>query len=190
VNMTDVGKPMCYLHPSEVQRLLSWLRCNPVVGRETARKSLEALLRQSLELSEHSAIPVCPNCGNHDKSLLLGNCTTSVNGWHRSLAHTCGASSTFVPDSDGPCMACAQEKGLATGIDDGPPNSICLCGKGIKCPIHQASGKPTEDLRATLRLLAERLIRYFPKGPISPLLDADIEIRQMARDAIKKCDAL
>jgi hypothetical protein len=34
--------------------------------------------------------------------------------------------------------------------------------------------------------LAERLIRYFPKGTIDPLLDADIEIRQMAQNAIAK----
>jgi hypothetical protein len=46
--------------------------------------------------------------------------------------HTCQSPNYL----DGPCMECAKEKGLATGIDDGPPNSTCRCGRSITCPIH------------------------------------------------------
>jgi len=52
MKINDVGKLTCVLHRSEVERLLSWLRCYPVVGRENERKSLEALLHMSLSLSE------------------------------------------------------------------------------------------------------------------------------------------
>jgi hypothetical protein len=53
MNMNDIGKPMISLHPSEVERLLSWLKCYPVAVRENERKSLEALLEQSLDLVKH-----------------------------------------------------------------------------------------------------------------------------------------
>lgn len=57
----DLGKETCKLHRSEVERLLGWLRCYPVEGRENERKSLEALLEMSLSLSA-DAIPLCPSC--------------------------------------------------------------------------------------------------------------------------------
>jgi hypothetical protein len=91
MNITDTGKPTCRLHPSEVERLLSWLRCNPVVGRENERKSLEHILAMVLQLSGHD-----------------------MHGYESSLLpqkHTCQtAPSAYVPYSDGPCVACAEEK--------------------------------------------------------------------------------
>lgn len=51
MNSSDVGQPKCTLHRSEVERLLSWLKCYPVAGREDARKSLESILEMSLALS-------------------------------------------------------------------------------------------------------------------------------------------
>jgi hypothetical protein len=51
--------------------------------------------------------------------------------------HTCQSPNYL----GGPCMECAKEKGLATGIDDGPPNSTCQCGRSIKCPIHTEQGE-------------------------------------------------
>ena len=72
--------------------------------------------------------------------------------WVRSIRHyvrtkhTCQEYSpnSSVPYSDGPCMECAKDKGLQTGLDDGPPNSICMCGRGTKCPIHRESRQAAE----------------------------------------------
>jgi hypothetical protein len=52
MNAKDIGKNTCTLHRSEVERLLSWLHCYPVVGREDERASLETLLAMALSLSE------------------------------------------------------------------------------------------------------------------------------------------
>ena len=51
MNASDVGKPKVTLHPSEAQRMLSWLKCYPVVGRETDRRALETVLEQAISLS-------------------------------------------------------------------------------------------------------------------------------------------
>ena len=75
---------MCSLHPSEIQRLLGWLHCYPVVGREDERKSLEALLKQSLELSEYCA--KCPQCGQ-PKAYPGMKCYGDENAFHRSLSN-------------------------------------------------------------------------------------------------------
>ena len=84
MTQSDLEKSPVLLHQSEAQRLLSWLKCYPVVGREDERKSLEALLQMAISLSEASVWAVCPKCGSHDRSLLLGTCKTSIDVWHRT----------------------------------------------------------------------------------------------------------
>jgi hypothetical protein len=91
MNASDAGKSLVLLHQSEAQRLLSWLKCYPVAGREDERKSLEYLLQMAISLSvkevevaAFGAAVACPKCGSHDRSLLLGACKTSVDVWHRT----------------------------------------------------------------------------------------------------------
>jgi hypothetical protein len=55
MNASDIGKAKCTLHQSEAQRLLSWLKCYPVVGRENERKSLEIILEMALSLAGQRA---------------------------------------------------------------------------------------------------------------------------------------
>jgi hypothetical protein len=55
MNASDIGKTKCTLHQSEAQRLLSWLKCYPVVGRENERKSLEITLEMALSLAGQRA---------------------------------------------------------------------------------------------------------------------------------------
>jgi hypothetical protein len=49
MNATD----LCRLSRCEIERLLSWLRCYPVAGREDERKSLESVLLRALPVDEN-----------------------------------------------------------------------------------------------------------------------------------------
>ncbi len=77
--------------------------------------------------------------------------------------HTCQElrPNDSVSYSDGPCMECAKDKGLATGINDGPPNSICMCGRGVKCPIHRGgagAASVPQEWRECLRELCQSIV--------------------------------
>jgi hypothetical protein len=52
MNITDVGIPKVLLNAPEAERLLSWLKCYPVPGREAERKSLEHVLEMAISLSK------------------------------------------------------------------------------------------------------------------------------------------
>lgn len=56
MNANDIEKTKVILHQSEARRLMSWLRCNPVVGREDERRSLEQIISIALQLSGASCV--------------------------------------------------------------------------------------------------------------------------------------
>lgn len=76
MRQADLEQPICILHHSEVERLLSWLKCYPVAGREDERKSLEHILEMAISLQQDE--PECGRCKRYQNAHPLTDCPKFV----------------------------------------------------------------------------------------------------------------
>jgi hypothetical protein len=88
--------------------------------------NLTAALRTPVTTEEAIAFGLPSECGDPDTIGAIQRIYANRAREKPKSKHTCQLSepNSMVPYSDGPCMECAKERGAATGINDGPPNSI------------------------------------------------------------------